>query len=43
VLDATSGQSAAALVGDVLAATVRFIAGGEQSDDITVLALVYRR
>jgi serine phosphatase RsbU (regulator of sigma subunit) len=43
VLDAVFGQSAAAMVGDVLAATIRFIAGGEQSDDITVLALVYRR
>lgn len=41
-LDAARGQSAAALVGDVLAATQAFAAGAEQSDDITLLALVYR-
>ncbi len=36
------GQGAAALVGDILAATTGFAAGAEQSDDITALALVYR-
>jgi sigma-B regulation protein RsbU (phosphoserine phosphatase) len=36
------GQSAAAVVGNVLAATTAFAAGAEQSDDITALALVYR-
>jgi serine phosphatase RsbU (regulator of sigma subunit) len=41
-LDAARGQSATALVGDVLAATQAFAAGAEQSDDITLLALVYR-
>ena len=41
-LDAARGKDAAALVADVLAATSAFAAGAEQSDDITVLALVYR-
>jgi serine phosphatase RsbU (regulator of sigma subunit) len=41
-LDAARGQGAAALVGDILAATAAFAAGAEQSDDITALALVYR-
>jgi sigma-B regulation protein RsbU (phosphoserine phosphatase) len=36
------GRSAAALVGNVLAATTAFAAEAEQSDDITALALVYR-
>ena len=36
------GRSAAALVGNVLAATTAFAAGADQSDDITALALVYR-
>jgi hypothetical protein len=36
------GRSAAALVGNVLAATTAFAEGAEQSDDITALALVYR-
>jgi sigma-B regulation protein RsbU (phosphoserine phosphatase) len=35
------GRSAAALVGNALAATGEFAAGAEQSDDITALALVY--
>jgi sigma-B regulation protein RsbU (phosphoserine phosphatase) len=41
-LAAARGQNAAALVGNVLAATTAFVAGAEQSDDITALALVYR-
>ena len=41
-LEEMRGQSAAALVGNVLAATAEFAAGAEQSDDITALALVYR-
>ena len=41
-LDAARGRDAASLVKDVLAATTDFAAGAEQSDDITVLALVYR-
>jgi len=40
-LDTARGQGAAALVRDVLAATQSFAAGAEQSDDITLLALVY--
>ena len=40
-LEAARGQGAAALVGDILAATQSFAAGAEQSDDITLLALVY--
>jgi len=42
VLAAAAGKGAAALVADVLAATVAFADGAEQSDDITALALVYR-
>jgi serine phosphatase RsbU (regulator of sigma subunit) len=42
-LEEMRGQSAAALIGHVLAATAEFAAGAEQSDDITALALVYRR
>jgi sigma-B regulation protein RsbU (phosphoserine phosphatase) len=41
-LEAARGQGAAGLVEDVLAATVAFAAGAEQSDDMTVMALVYR-
>jgi phosphoserine phosphatase RsbU/P len=41
-LEEMRGQSAAALIGHVLAATAEFAAGAEQSDDITALALVYR-
>jgi sigma-B regulation protein RsbU (phosphoserine phosphatase) len=40
-LEAARGRSAAALVGDVLAATRSFAGDAEQSDDITLLALVY--
>ena len=41
-LDAARGKAAAGLVADVLAATVEFASGAEQSDDITALALVYQ-
>ena len=41
-LDEVRGLGAAALVGNVLAATTEFAGGAEQSDDITALALVYR-
>ena len=41
-LEAARGKDAASLVKDVLAATTNFAAGAEQSDDITLLALVYR-
>jgi phosphoserine phosphatase RsbU/P len=41
-LEAARGQGAASLVQDILAATTSFAAGAEQSDDITLLALVYR-
>jgi phosphoserine phosphatase RsbU/P len=41
-LDAARGQGAAALVRDILAATQAFAAGAEQSDDITLLALIYQ-
>jgi phosphoserine phosphatase RsbU/P len=41
-LEAARGQGAASLVKYVLAATTNFTAGAEQSDDITLLALVYR-
>jgi serine phosphatase RsbU (regulator of sigma subunit) len=41
-LAAARGQSAAGMVGQILAATAEFVAGAEQSDDITALALVYR-
>jgi len=41
-LEAARGQGAASLVENVLAATKNFAAGAEQSDDITLLALVYR-
>lgn len=41
-LDAAGARDAATLVRDVLAATTGFAAGAEQSDDITVLALVWR-
>jgi serine phosphatase RsbU (regulator of sigma subunit) len=41
-LEAARGKNATELVADVLAATATFAAGAEQSDDITVMALVYR-
>ena len=41
-LEAARGKAAAELVADVLAAATIFAAGAEQSDDITVMALVYR-
>ena len=41
-LEATRGQGAASLVEHVLAATTDFAAGAEQSDDITLMALVYQ-
>jgi phosphoserine phosphatase RsbU/P len=41
-LETARGKSAAQLVEDVLAATAAFAAGAEQSDDITVMALIYR-
>jgi serine phosphatase RsbU (regulator of sigma subunit) len=41
-LELARGKSADDLVADILAATRAFVAGAEQSDDITVLALVYR-
>ncbi|MFZ2006646.1 MAG: SpoIIE family protein phosphatase [Stellaceae bacterium] len=41
-LGVTRGKGASSLVKDVLAATIEFAAGAEQSDDITLLALVYR-
>ena len=41
-LENSRGRSATTLVADILAATAEFAAGGEQSDDITCLALVYR-
>jgi sigma-B regulation protein RsbU (phosphoserine phosphatase) len=40
-LEAARGKDAASLVADILAATADFAAGAEQSDDITLLALVY--
>ena len=40
-LEAARGKGAAALVSDILEATQAFAAGAEQSDDITLLALVY--
>ena len=40
-LDAVRGKDATSLVKTVLAATTEFAAGAEQSDDITLLALVY--
>jgi phosphoserine phosphatase RsbU/P len=42
VLEQERGSGAAALVDKVIAATAKFAAGAEQSDDITCLALVYR-
>ena len=42
-LEAGRGKDAAALVADVLGPTQAFAAGAEQSDDITCLALVFRR
>jgi len=41
-LEAARGRGAAALVKGILTATTEFAAGAEQSDDITLLALVYR-
>jgi sigma-B regulation protein RsbU (phosphoserine phosphatase) len=41
-LEEARGKEAADLVADILAATRQFVAGAEQSDDITALALVYR-
>lgn len=41
-LEAARGQGAASLVENVLAATKNFAVGAEQSDDITLMALVYR-
>jgi len=41
-LDEARGKDAAALVADILTATTTFAADAEQSDDITLLALVYR-
>jgi serine phosphatase RsbU (regulator of sigma subunit) len=43
VLDAAQGCGTADLVRRVLGATAAFAAGAEQSDDITCLALTYRR
>jgi sigma-B regulation protein RsbU (phosphoserine phosphatase) len=40
-LASARAQDAAGMVGQVLAATTAFVAGAEQSDDITALALVY--
>jgi sigma-B regulation protein RsbU (phosphoserine phosphatase) len=42
-LEAARGKDAAGVVADILAATADFAAGAEQSDDITALALVFRR
>jgi sigma-B regulation protein RsbU (phosphoserine phosphatase) len=42
-LEAARGRVAADLVAAILAATTEFAAGAEQSDDITALALNYRR
>jgi len=41
-LDAGRGRTAADLVGGIVAATVEFARGAEQSDDITCLALRFR-
>lgn len=41
-LEAARGNDATSLIKAVLAATTNFAAGAEQSDDITLLALVYR-
>jgi phosphoserine phosphatase RsbU/P len=42
VLDRERGRGAAEIVGDILADTNRFVAGAEQADDITCLALRYQ-
>jgi phosphoserine phosphatase RsbU/P len=41
-LASARAQDAASMVSQVLAATTAFVAGAEQSDDITALALIYR-
>ena len=41
-LEAACGRGAAGLVREVLGATASFVAGAEQSDDITCLALAFR-
>jgi len=42
VLDRERGRGAAEIVSDILADTNSFVAGAEQADDITCLALRYQ-